>query len=116
MPVLAEYLFNDSSHRGLGRSRHHHRKAQHRADGGDVRARLQLRFGDEFLDDHIDHSPGGERQSIGQNGAHQQDSRRAEHARDGRWRAQAKDSCTTCHDEENSPNFDYATYWEKIKH
>ena len=39
-----------------------------------------------------------------------------EHARDGRWRAQAKDSCTTCHDEENSPNFDYATYWEKIKH
>ncbi len=39
-----------------------------------------------------------------------------EHARDGKWRAQAKDSCVTCHDKENSPEFDYATYWEKIKH
>jgi 2',3'-cyclic-nucleotide 2'-phosphodiesterase (5'-nucleotidase family) len=39
-----------------------------------------------------------------------------EHARDGKWLAQAKDSCVTCHDKENSPDFDYATYWEKIKH
>ncbi len=38
------------------------------------------------------------------------------HARDGKWAAQAKDSCITCHDKENSPNFDYATYWAKIKH
>ena len=30
--------------------------------------------------------------------------------------AQAKDSCTMCHDQKNSPEFDYATYWEKIKH
>ena len=39
-----------------------------------------------------------------------------QHARDGKWLAQAKDSCTVCHDEKNSPEFDYATYWEKIKH
>ena len=39
-----------------------------------------------------------------------------EHARDGKWVAQAKDSCVICHDKENSPDFDYATYWEKIKH
>ena len=39
-----------------------------------------------------------------------------EHARDGKWVAQAKDSCTICHDKKNSPEFDYATYWEKIKH
>lgn len=39
-----------------------------------------------------------------------------EHSRDGKWLAQAKDSCVTCHDKKNSPEFDYATYWEKIKH
>jgi 2',3'-cyclic-nucleotide 2'-phosphodiesterase (5'-nucleotidase family) len=39
-----------------------------------------------------------------------------EHARDGKWSAQAKDSCVICHDKENSPEFDYTTYWEKIKH
>lgn len=39
-----------------------------------------------------------------------------EHARDGKWVAQAKDSCVVCHDKKNSPEFDYATYWEKIKH
>jgi 2',3'-cyclic-nucleotide 2'-phosphodiesterase (5'-nucleotidase family) len=39
-----------------------------------------------------------------------------EHARDGSWITQAKESCVTCHDAENSPDFDYATYWEKIKH
>jgi 2',3'-cyclic-nucleotide 2'-phosphodiesterase (5'-nucleotidase family) len=38
------------------------------------------------------------------------------HERDGQWGSLAKDSCVTCHDQENSPNFDYATYWEKIKH
>ena len=40
----------------------------------------------------------------------------SQHARDGKWLQQAKDSCVMCHDEENSPDFDYATYWEKIKH
>ncbi len=39
-----------------------------------------------------------------------------QHARDGKWVAQAKDSCTMCHDQKNSPEFDYAVYWEKIKH
>ncbi len=39
-----------------------------------------------------------------------------EHSRDGKWRARAQDSCVTCHDKENSPEFDYAVYWEKIKH
>jgi hypothetical protein len=38
------------------------------------------------------------------------------HARDGKWVAQAKDSCVMCHDKANSPEFDYATYWKKIKH
>jgi len=38
------------------------------------------------------------------------------HARDGKWVAQAKDSCVVCHDKENSPDFDYETYWAKIKH
>ena len=39
-----------------------------------------------------------------------------EHDRDGKWVTQAKDSCIMCHDQKNSPDFDYATYWEKIKH
>ncbi|MCP4573038.1 MAG: hypothetical protein GY838_11845 [bacterium] len=39
-----------------------------------------------------------------------------EHERSGPWGAQAKDSCVRCHDQENSPNFDYETYWAKIKH
>jgi cytochrome c554/c'-like protein len=39
-----------------------------------------------------------------------------EHSRDGKWLAQAKDSCVTCHDQKNSPDFDYELYWEKIKH
>ncbi|MBK7769087.1 MAG: hypothetical protein IPI48_00755 [bacterium] len=38
------------------------------------------------------------------------------HARDGKWRLEARNSCVTCHDKANSPEFDYATYWEKIKH
>jgi hypothetical protein len=28
----------------------------------------------------------------------------------------AKDQCTTCHDRENSPKFEYAAYWEQIVH
>jgi hypothetical protein len=28
----------------------------------------------------------------------------------------AKDQCTRCHDQENSPRFDYATYWARMKH
>lgn len=39
-----------------------------------------------------------------------------EHRRDGKWAQEAKDTCVTCHTEEWSPDFDYATYWEKIKH
>lgn len=47
-----------------------------------------------------------------------------EHARGGTWGAQAKDSCVGCHDagkmncphQGTSPEFDYAAYWEKIKH
>lgn len=39
-----------------------------------------------------------------------------EHNREGDYASRAKDSCVACHDEKNSPEFDYATYWEKIKH
>ena len=39
-----------------------------------------------------------------------------EHDRGGDWITQAKDSCVICHDAENSPDFDYASYWDKIKH
>jgi hypothetical protein len=28
----------------------------------------------------------------------------------------ARDQCVTCHDHENSPKFEYASYWEKILH
>ncbi len=38
------------------------------------------------------------------------------HDREGSWLAQAKDSCVTCHDQQNSPEFDYETYWAKIAH
>jgi 2',3'-cyclic-nucleotide 2'-phosphodiesterase (5'-nucleotidase family) len=38
------------------------------------------------------------------------------HMRDGKWKAQARSSCVECHDKENSPEFDFATYWERIKH
>jgi hypothetical protein len=30
--------------------------------------------------------------------------------------SRAMDCCTACHDRENSPKFDYDTYWEKIRH
>ena len=39
-----------------------------------------------------------------------------EHDRTGAWNAMARESCVTCHDEANSPNFDYETYWAKIAH
>jgi hypothetical protein len=39
-----------------------------------------------------------------------------EHERGGDWAAKAKDTCVTCHDSANSPDFDYATYWAKIAH
>jgi len=39
-----------------------------------------------------------------------------EHDRTGDWLAQARESCTVCHDQQNSPNFDYDTYWAKIAH
>ena len=39
-----------------------------------------------------------------------------EHARDGKWVAAAKASCTTCHTQENSPKFEFASYWAKIAH
>lgn len=38
------------------------------------------------------------------------------HERDGDWGRQARESCASCHDQENSPDFDFATYWEKISH
>jgi len=40
----------------------------------------------------------------------------SEHNRGGDYASRAKDSCVVCHDKENSPEFDYETYWEKIKH
>jgi hypothetical protein len=39
-----------------------------------------------------------------------------EHRRDGRWAAEARSTCVVCHDQKNSPKFDFATYWEKIRH
>ena len=39
-----------------------------------------------------------------------------DHARDGTWAAQARESCTVCHDQANSPDFDYESYWAKIAH
>ncbi len=38
------------------------------------------------------------------------------HRRDGTMRQDARNSCVTCHDLENSPEFNYETYWEKIAH
>jgi hypothetical protein len=32
------------------------------------------------------------------------------------WADNAKQKCIVCHDDENSPKFDYDTYWEKIRH
>jgi hypothetical protein len=42
----------------------------------------------------------------------------AGHVRDPKVRTPfaAKDQCMTCHDRENSPTFEYAGFWDKIKH
>jgi len=32
------------------------------------------------------------------------------------WHGRAQDSCTACHDRENSPHFNYDAYWPKIVH
>ncbi|MBM4091754.1 MAG: hypothetical protein FJ276_20355 [Planctomycetes bacterium] len=32
------------------------------------------------------------------------------------YHGQSRDHCAGCHDRENSPAFDYDTYWEKIRH
>jgi hypothetical protein len=29
---------------------------------------------------------------------------------------QARNHCVKCHDHDNSPEFDYATYWPRIQH
>jgi len=39
-----------------------------------------------------------------------------EHDRGGSWLAAARDSCELCHDQANSPDFVYETYWSKIAH
>lgn len=39
-----------------------------------------------------------------------------EHGRDGSMLTFARESCLECHDEDNSPDFDYDTYWAKIEH
>jgi 2',3'-cyclic-nucleotide 2'-phosphodiesterase (5'-nucleotidase family) len=38
------------------------------------------------------------------------------HDRSGKWLAEAKSSCIVCHDAQNSPGFDYDSYWAKIAH
>jgi len=38
------------------------------------------------------------------------------HSRDGKWKAEARATCIACHDQKNSPKFDFATYWEQIRH
>jgi len=38
------------------------------------------------------------------------------HRRDGKWAQEARNGCVVCHDKENSPDFDYDTYWAKIAH
>lgn len=40
----------------------------------------------------------------------------SEHDRNSQWAAQARESCTVCHDQANSPDFDYETYWARIAH
>jgi nucleotide-binding universal stress UspA family protein len=39
-----------------------------------------------------------------------------QHARDDSWARLARESCVACHDEENSPEFQFAPYWERIQH
>lgn len=39
-----------------------------------------------------------------------------QHSRGGEWLAAARESCVVCHDQANSPDFDYETYWARIAH
>ena len=40
-----------------------------------------------------------------------------QHARgEGDWLQAARESCVLCHDQANSPDFDYESYWAKIAH
>ncbi len=39
-----------------------------------------------------------------------------DHARDGSYGAVSVSTCVTCHDKENSPDFDFATYLPKVTH
>ena len=39
-----------------------------------------------------------------------------EHDRKGDWLVAARNSCEVCHDQANSPDFDYETYWARIAH
>ena len=39
-----------------------------------------------------------------------------DHARDGSYGAVTMAACVVCHNEENSPEFSYATYLPKVKH
>ena len=40
------------------------------------------------------------------------------HAANPEWKTTfaARDQCLNCHDHENSPTFDFASYWQRIKH
>jgi 2',3'-cyclic-nucleotide 2'-phosphodiesterase (5'-nucleotidase family) len=38
------------------------------------------------------------------------------HDRDGGWAERAKQSCLSCHDSQNSPDFNYESYWSEIAH
>jgi hypothetical protein len=39
-----------------------------------------------------------------------------QHSRTGDWLAAARESCVVCHDQANSPDFDYESYWARIAH
>ena len=39
-----------------------------------------------------------------------------QHDRQGDWLTAARESCVVCHDQANSPDFDYETYWARIAH
>jgi hypothetical protein len=60
-------------------------------------------------------SGGGELGSVGCENCHGPS---GAHVKDPKQRTSfaAADQCTKCHDHENSPRFEYAVYWEKIKH
>jgi 2',3'-cyclic-nucleotide 2'-phosphodiesterase (5'-nucleotidase family) len=39
-----------------------------------------------------------------------------QHDRQGDWLTSARESCVVCHDQANSPDFDYESYWARIAH